>query len=367
MRKLRWAIQIIVPLALAFLVFKSWDSLGEFWIYIQGGEIDGQAVGGLTAMSLLILSLQIPAQLLSYVALAQFYQSYFVQFSRRANLRLREVYRIALELNFISSVLPSGGVSGFSYLSLRLRPKGVTVASSTIAQGLRFALTFLSFMPILALGLFVMALDSRTNNLVLLYGSGVFLMMVLITLVGWFLISDSRRIRKLVGFLPTAMRWVGRRLPILRQQKLVNVSKVNRVLNEIHADYVTLKNEPTKLLRLFNYALAINFFEVLTACIAYLAFYTVFGEFINPGAVALAYLTANFAGLIAILPGGIGVFEGLMIVILTASGTSEDLALAGTLAYRVINLVIFVPIGYILYQKVFKQLGGLAAVPPPPE
>ena len=130
----------------------------------------------------------------------------------------------------------------------------------------------------------------------------------------------------------------------------------------------TLKDmSQLKLLRPFYYALAINFFEVLTACIAYLAFYTVFGEFINPGAVALAYLTANFAGLIAILPGGIGVFEGLMIVILTASGTSEDLALAGTLAYRVINLVIFVPIGYILYQKVFKQLGGLTPAPPPPE
>ena len=364
MRKLRWAIQILVPLALAFLIFKSRDSLGNLWIYVQGGEVNGQMIQGLTIMSLLVLALQIPAQIFSYVAVAHFYHSYFNQFSQKASLKLRDLYRISLELNFINSVFPSGGVSGFSYLSLRLRPEGVTVATSTVAQGLRFCLTFVSYLPLLGLGLLIMALDSKTENLALLSGSGFFLGMVLLILVAWYLISDSRRIRKLVGFLPTAMRWAGKRLPVLKNQSLINVTKVNRVLNEIHGDYVSLKNKPTKLVGPFSYALAINFFEVLTACIAYLAFYPVFGEVINPGAVILAYLIANFAGLIAVLPGGIGVFEALMVGTLTFSGVDEGLALAGTLVYRVINLVVFVPIGYILYQMVSKQLGVIA--PPAP-
>ena len=279
------------------------------------------------------------------------------------------MYLISLELNFINSVLPSGGVSGFSYLGLRLRPKGVTVASSTIAQGLRFCLTFVSFIPILMVGIVLMALDSRTNNLVLLYGSGVLSAMVLTVLIGWFLISDSRRIRKLVDFLPKAMRWTARRVPILKNQSFINVVKVNRVLNEIHTDYVTLKAKPKRLLAPFNYALTINLFELLTVYVAYLAFYPVFGELVNPGTVILAYMTANLAGLIAVLPGGIGVFEGLMVWTLTSSvvNPSSDfssLALAGALVYRVINLAIFVPIGYALYQMVAQDLGEFKSEPP---
>ena len=370
MRKIRWAIQIIVPLALAFFVYKSWGSLSDVWSYVVGGEVNGEVVSGFTLISLLILSLQIPAQLFSYAAVAHFYHSYFNKFSRRAQIRLREMYPIALELNFINSVLPSGGVSGFSYLGLRLRPKGVTVASSTIAQGLRFCLTFVSFIPILAVGILMMALDSQTNNLVLLYGSGVLSAMVLTVLIGWFLISDSRRIRKLVNFLPKAMRWTAKRIPILKNQSFINVAKVNRVLNEIHTDYVTLKDRPSRLLAPFNYALAINLFELLTVYVAYLAFYPVFGELVNPGTVILAYMTANLAGLIAVLPGGIGVFEGLMVWTLTSSVVNptadyNNLALAGALVYRVINLAIFVPIGYALYQTVAQELGELKSEPPP--
>ena len=364
MRKIRWAIQIIVPLALAFFIYSSWGDLGDVWNYIVGGEVGGRVVQGFTLVSLLILALQIPAQIFSYAGVAHFYHSYFNEFSGRVRVRLRDLYLISLELNFINSVLPSGGVSGLSYLGLRLRPKGVTMATSTIAQGLRFCLTFISFIPILALAILLMALDPHTNNLMLLYGSGVLSVMVLAVLIGWFLISDSRRIRKLVNSLPTVMRWLAQRIPVLKNQSFINIAKVNRVLNEVHADYMTLKEQPRRLLEPFNYALAINLFELLSVYVAYLAFYPVFGELVNPGTIVLAYMTANLAGLIAVLPGGIGVFEGLMVWTLTNSlvDAPQDfafLALAGAVVYRVINLAVFVPIGYVLYQAAAQDLGEL--------
>jgi uncharacterized membrane protein YbhN (UPF0104 family) len=41
---------------------------------------------------------------------------------------------------------------------------------------------------------------------------------------------------------------------------------------------------------------------------------------VNPGAIILAYAVANFAGLISILPAGVGIYEALMSAVLAATG-----------------------------------------------
>ena len=356
MRYLKIGFNLLIPIILGFLIFKSWDSIIETWTYIRGGDINGQIVSGLTLWSILILGLQIPIQLLSYGALSHFYYSYFVNVGLLARCRLRDLYRTSLELNFVNSVFPSGGVSGFSYLGLRLRPLGIKVASATLAQSLRFALTFITYLPILAVGLLFLAFDNRANNLVVLIGAGLFLVMVLVILIGWYLISDSNRIKKLVYWLPAAVRWLTQRLPFLRQQRLLEaIDKVERVLGEIHNDYSHLKRNPRQLLAPAGYALAVNIFELLTIYAVYLAFYQTLGEIVNPGAVIIAYLVANFAGLVVILPGGIGLYEILMIQIVIWGGGSSDIAIVSTLVYRVINLVVFVPLGYCFYQMAVRN------------
>ena len=73
------------------------------------------------------------------------------------------------------------------------------------------------------------------------------------------------------------------------------------------------------------------------------------GVVVNPGAIILAYAVANFAGMIALLPGGIGIYEFLMVAILESSGVSRELAIAGTLVYRVVNTLLFLIPGALYY------------------
>jgi uncharacterized protein (TIRG00374 family) len=76
-----------------------------------------------------------------------------------------------------------------------------------------------------------------------------------------------------------------------------------------------------------------------------------FGEFVNPGAVIIAYAVANFAGLISVLPGGVGVYEALMTAVLAAAGIPAALSLPVTVMYRILNSAIQLIPGYYFYQK----------------
>jgi uncharacterized protein (TIRG00374 family) len=76
-----------------------------------------------------------------------------------------------------------------------------------------------------------------------------------------------------------------------------------------------------------------------------------FGETVNIGAVILAYGVANFAGLVSVLPGGVGIYEFLMTAVLATAGVPARVSIPVIVMYRVINTLIQLPPGYYLYQR----------------
>src|SRR5262249_39205165 len=125
----------------------------------------------------------------------------------------------------------------------------------------------------------------------------------------------------------------------------------------LHGDYVLLSQNWRQLKAPFWWAMMINLTDLLTIYVVYIAF----GSWINPGALIIAYAVANFAGLIAILPGGVGVYEGLMTAVLASAGVEKALALSATVVYRVLNMFYSLPIGYLLYNRALKRSGGQIA------
>jgi uncharacterized membrane protein YbhN (UPF0104 family) len=68
----------------------------------------------------------------------------------------------------------------------------------------------------------------------------------------------------------------------------------------------------------------------------------------------LAYAVANVAGLISVLPGGIGIYEALMTAVLASAGISPAVSLPVTVMYRVLNTALQLPPGYYFYHKSIK-------------
>jgi uncharacterized membrane protein YbhN (UPF0104 family) len=71
------------------------------------------------SLNLVWLLMVIPLQLLNYFSVAKFYQSYLKTLGEK--IKTKELYKVGLEMNFVNNVFPSGGVSGFGYLGVRLR------------------------------------------------------------------------------------------------------------------------------------------------------------------------------------------------------------------------------------------------------
>jgi uncharacterized protein (TIRG00374 family) len=131
----------------------------------------------------------------------------------------------------------------------------------------------------------------------------------------------------------------------------IKIDRAQAAFNELHDNYKVIKRNWRELRMPLFYTTVSNITEVAAVYTVYVAF----GHFVNIGAIILAYAVANFAGLISVLPAGVGVFEGLMTAVLTATGIPAALSIPVTIMYRVSSMFIQLVPGYILYQRAVKE------------
>lgn len=305
-----------------------------------------QDLGKINAIALLLI---IPLQAQNYAAYAHLYQEFLRILGSKQPFKL--MYEVALELNFVNHVFPSGGVSGFSYFTARLKPYGVTTAQATLTQTMRFILTFASFVVLLFVGLFLLALGGSASNMTILITCSLAFLTVFSIVGGAYIISSEARIK---SFTKSLTKVVNRILHVVRPKhpETINLKRVEKLCNEMHANYVLLKEKLPALKGPFFYSSLANITELATIYVVYIAY----GQFVNPGAIIIAYALANFAGLVAVLPGGIGVYEGLMTAVLVSAGVPAGLAISVTVMYRVLNLAISLPIGYYFYHRALNKI-----------
>ncbi len=324
-------INVITLLALGMLVY-----LVRHEVYETLQRIDDVYWG--------VLLVIIPVQALNFYSYTLMYED-LLNFLK-ARISRGKLYRITLELNFVNHVFPSGGVSGFSYFSLRLRPLGVTTGKSTLIQMMRFILIFVSFQLVLGLGLILLGFSGAVNNFVLLIAGSLATLLVVGTFTLAYIIGSKRRIN---NFFTAITKLFNKVINLFRPShpETISIERAQKAFTELHENYTFIKRDLGVLRKPLLHALVANVTEILTLYIVFVAF----GFWVNPGAVILAYAVANFAGLISVLPGGVGVYEALMTAVLATAGVPPGISVPVVIMYRVINTVLQLPIGYVLYHK----------------
>ena len=297
----------------------------------------------LRKVNLYILLLVIPIEIINYDAQTRMYEVSLKILKHKLSYWF--LYRLSLELNFVQTIFPSGGISGVSYMNLRLRPKGVSGAQATLLQLMKLMMVFGSFIFLLVIGVFALAIGGRANELVLLIATSIITLTVVISVAMIFIIGSERRIDAVFTYLT---RLINHFIHIFRPNvsETINIEKVRHVFVELHQNYLIFRGDYRKLIPPLLSALMANLTEVLSIYVVYVAF----GHFENPGAIILAYAVANIAGTISILPGGIGVYETLMTLVLAAVGIPVSLSIPVTIMYRVVSISIQTIPGYGLYQ-----------------
>jgi hypothetical protein len=170
---------------------------------------------------------------------------------------------------------------------------------------------------------------------------------LLVGTVGFFyLLGSKRRINR---FFRTLTQLLNRIIYFLRPKhpETINIESMHRVVDDFHDNYLLLKRSFGELETPFLYALLANITEVLAVYVVFIAF----GHAVNIGGVILAYAIANFAGLVSVLPGGIGIYEAMMATVLAAAGVPASVSLPVIVMYRVLNTLIQIPPGYYFYHK----------------
>ncbi len=334
-------LSVVTVILLGVILFASRHELLRAW------ELLGQ-------VNLWILLLMLPMQLIVFYAGGEMIFSYLRGKGQMKKVKRTELIRVALEGNFVNHVLPSGGVSGVSYLTWRLGYLGITPGRATMAQVVRHAMTFSAFAALLLLALFAVTIDGTLNRWIILTSAILFGAIIALFLLGIYLLSSKRRIDRFASWIYRFLNLITRKVTFGRKRKLVREENIQEFLDDMHRDFMELRHDKKLLLKPFLWGLVYNIGD---AGLFMIAFWSL-GEIFNPAPILIAYGVASFAGFIVATPGGAGAYEAIMVTFLAFAGISGGVAIAGILLARVIILLGTIVFGYIFYQHALNTYGN---------
>lgn len=308
-----------------------------------------QAYSLLGQVNLWILMLLVPLQFVSYYAAGEMIFAYL---KRQKHLKISSLMltRLALEMNFVNHVLPSGGVSGISYMGWRLKHFGVSASRSTTAQLVRMVAAFGSYAVLLLVAVVLMLLDGDINRWVV--GATMSLVIVMGgALAGViYLLNHKKRLTAVARRCAAIANKLAR---LVRSKRRTKRESIEAFFAEIQEDYRIIRANKRTLAVPFYWGLVFNVVEVAMFYVSFLAL----GHPINPAPLVIAYGLAGVAGFFMVTPGGAGAYEAIMVAFLAAAGLNPGIALVGILLTRVLLMIGTIAAGYIFYQQAVLRHG----------
>jgi uncharacterized protein (TIRG00374 family) len=334
-------LSLVTVVLLAVILFASRHELMSAWRVL--GHVD-----------LWILILMVPMQLLVSFTGGQMIFSYLQSKGSMGKVSWLARIRLALEGNFVNHILPSGGVSGVSYLTWRLGLYKIPPGRATMAQVVRHAATFMGFAALLLIALFAVTLDGTLNRWIILASATLFGLIAFSILLLVYLLNNLRRIEWFAETMYRGLNFIARKVTFGKKRKWLQKENIESFLVEMHGDFLELKRDKRLMIRPLIWGIIYTLGDVALFMIAFWSL----GEVFNPAPILIAYGVATLAGLFVLTPGGAGAYEAIMVTFLAFAGISSEVAIAGTLLARVIILLITVVFGYVFYQHALTTNGG---------
>ena len=337
---LRTWISIVTFLLIGIILFFARHELEQAWQLL--GKVNGW-----------ILLLLVPVITAGYLAAGEMVFSYLRQKKLIAEVGLLTQMRISLELNFVNHVLPSGGVSGISYMNWRLGKLGVKTGRATMAQAVRYIAGFAALVALMIIAVLVVTIDGTVNRWIILMSSTLVSFMVIVTLLGVFLFSSEARLHRVTNFFIRIANAIVKRVTFGKYKNVVRPEALVAFLDDLHTDYKELMRDKRILIQPFLWGL---FFTAAEIAIFWIVFWAL-GSPINPAPILIAYGLASLAGFIVVTPGGAGAYEAIMVLVLAVAGMGQSEAIAGIVLTRAIVLFVTIVIGWAFYQQVVLKYG----------
>lgn len=333
-------ISIITFVLIGVVLFLSRHELAHAWSLL--GRVD-----------VWILFLLIPVVMIGYLAAGEMVFSYLRQKHLIKEVSIWTQMRMSLELNFVNHILPSGGVSGMSYMNWRLGKFGVPGGKATMAQAVRYIMGFASLIALLVIAVFLVTIDGHVNRWIILMSSTLVFLMIFVAVIAVALLSNPDRLSFIVSRLGRACNKIVRKITFGRVQQAIHPDKLAASLVDMHDDYVELMRDKRILLKPFLWGV---FFTITEIAIFWIVFWAL-GSPVNPAPILIAYGLASLAGFVVVTPGGAGAYEAIMVMVLSLAGMSNGEAIAGVVLTRTIIIAVTICVGWIFYQQAIIKYG----------
>ncbi len=339
------------------LSFRVWLSIITFILiglilYASRKEIV-QAWHLMKTVDLRILFVFILVSLVSYISAGEMIFSYLRKRGNIEHVSLWTLIRISIELNFVNHVLPSGGVSGISYVNWRLGKFGISAGKATIAQVVRYFVGYIALTILLAIAVLAITIDGTVNRWIILLSSSLVFITVLFAIGVVYFFKDKSRMQKIEKKLIYFSNEFVKKITFGRVDKAIRDNKLVNFFEDMRDDYLEIMQNKSLLKIPVLWGILFTVAEVALFWIVFWAL----GSPINPAPILIAYGLASLAGFIVVTPGGTGAYETIMVFVLAIAGMSSDAAIAGIVLTRIIILSITILVGWILYQQAVIKYG----------
>lgn len=291
----------------------------------------------------------IVTQVISYYFLALNYRD--VLRVKDLEVSVRELFPVTFVIQFLNQALPSAGFSGQVFFVQYLKKFGLTVAEGIGRAILELATLYMAF------GVFFIAsavmmlrngiLDKHPEAIYFIYA---FVFFAVIALTLFFALQKRRRGR--------IARWMIGRMHGYFENRRKNKNGNNGGTD--HTGHVAMIIDQFK--QTFNigelnkrrkpFWLAFFWQNMILLANIFTLYFLSFAvdSKISFSVAFIAFTLTKFLSMVAFVPGGLGVFEGGMTLILITFGVPAEPAFAMTLLLRAVSFWLPMPVGWILYR-----------------
>ena len=296
-----------------------------------------------------ILLLLIPEQILMYYAAGQIYFAFLKQ-RKDFKVTQAKLTRISLEINFVNHALPSGGASGLAYLIWRLKDLNVTAGQISFIHVLRYAIcalantiqTFIAIIIVLVAGC-VLPGKHWTLGLAALVALGI----QFVILVVWLIVRKQKNIDWLSEKATKFVNGLVHKLTRGKKRKYLKENSVNKFFGDLREDYLGIKRNKRILWKPAVWGAFYSFLELAT-------YWVVACSLGHPEIlpqIMIAEGVASVVGTVMVTPGGLGGYEGAMVLIMVATGVEPSVAMITVIVTRICVLLGTIVSGWGFYQQ----------------
>jgi uncharacterized protein (TIRG00374 family) len=260
---------------------------------------------------------------------------------------------LATAINFVNIVAPSVGVGGFAALVDDARRRGHAHGRVVAAAALYVFLDYLSFLGILAVGLFVLFRRNSLNSAELV---PTLVLLATVSFAGWLIYTGARS----PSGLGTALARIGgslnRVVRVFVKRDYFHEERAYLFAAEISDGLSILRDEYRGLLLPLIYLALNRAVQISILMMAFLSFNVPFTAGTLIGGYAVGYLVT----IVSPTPAGVGIVEGTYPVVLATLGVPLSQGIIVTLTFRAITF--WLPLG--LGAITFRYLDGHQQVQP---